>query len=164
MEHQPSCSQARPNRIFSLSGHMQLPSTVQYPIPLHTCHKMSANVCFFESSTPQNRCTHTCSCTYILARRQLWLQYLLGGRVYWACRKRTVETAMLVCAYTRALHAPGDGIGTTSERHSPTIRQTQIDYKKTQPRGLPAMSGTIVQALSMLTFVASPESVALTLP
>lgn len=59
--------------------------------------------------------------------------HLLGGRVYWACRKRTVETAMLVCAYTRALHAP-------------------------------AMSGTIVQALSMLTFVASPEAVALTLP
>lgn len=36
--------------------------------------------------------------------------HLLGGRVYWACRKRTVETAMLVCAYTRALHAPGDGM------------------------------------------------------
>lgn len=32
------------------------------------------------------------------------------------------------------------------------------------PRGLLAVSGTIVQALSMLTFVASPEAVALTLP
>ena len=52
------------------------------------------------------------------------------------------------------------GCGTTSGRHSPTIRQTQIDYKKNStaspcPRvALPAVSGTIVQALSMLTFVA----------
>ena len=39
-----------------------------------------------------------------------------------------------LCAHTQEPFTHLEmGCGTTSERHSPTIRQTQMDYKKTQP-------------------------------
>ena len=132
-----------PTELFTGSAESDLLTIWAYAAAVYravsdTAARLSYNKCkcvfFWSPQPPQNRCTHTCSCTYILARRQLWLQYLLGGRVYWACRKRTVETAMLVCAYTKALHAPGDGMWdnkwTTLTDDPPNTNRL---YKKAQP-------------------------------